>query len=177
MTDRRPRGGRRPLIPTLGGSLELPLASHVIDNLWIGGDPYPAVPQKFALVVDMAGFDYKVPRSATRYAFPILDDPEIEPPAEHIARAVNLIRHWRKVAVQRQALVHCQVGLNRSALVVALALVHDGMAPEAAIHLLRRKRDAYVLCNERFEAMVRAAKPYLRLSPLNLSDPRASPGH
>ena len=48
-------------------------------------------------------------------------------------------------------LVHCQVGLNRSATVVALALMLRGMKAADAIRLLREKRHRLVICNPHFE--------------------------
>ena len=51
--------------------------------------------------------------------------------------------------------MHCQVGLNRSPLLVALMLIrHRGMLPEEAIALLRAKRDPQVLFNQHFEAFL-----------------------
>lgn len=51
-------------------------------------------------------------------------------------------------------LVHCQAGLNRSSLVVATALVLDGMAGREAVALLREKRSPACLCNPAFEEFV-----------------------
>jgi protein-tyrosine phosphatase len=48
-------------------------------------------------------------------------------------------------------LVHCQAGLNRSSLVVARALILDGMTARDAIDLVREKRSPVCLCNPSFE--------------------------
>jgi len=49
--------------------------------------------------------------------------------------------------------VHCQVGLNRSSLVAARALVLSGEAdPAGAVALLRARRSPACLCNETFES-------------------------
>ncbi len=61
-----------------------------------------------------------------------------------VAETVNEYR------AKGKTLVHCQAGLNRSGLVAGLALVLDGMAPAAAVNLLREKRCDMVLCNETF---------------------------
>ena len=62
----------------------------------------------------------------------------------HLARWVNLCRARGRV------LVHCQAGLNRSALVTGLALVLAGLTPTEAITTLR-KRSPAILCNKYFE--------------------------
>lgn len=52
-------------------------------------------------------------------------------------------------------LVHCQAGLNRSSLVVARALMLDGMTADEAISTLRTKRSSACLCNGAFEEWLR----------------------
>ena len=52
-------------------------------------------------------------------------------------------------------LVHCQAGLNRSALVTGLALVRSGWTAEAAIGHMRARRSPAVLCNTAFERWLR----------------------
>ncbi|MBQ9917416.1 MAG: dual specificity protein phosphatase family protein [Microbacterium sp.] len=54
--------------------------------------------------------------------------------------------------------VHCQAGLNRSSLVVAIALLLSGEVStgQEAIDLIREKRDPACLCNPAFEKWVRS---------------------
>lgn len=59
------------------------------------------------------------------------------------------------LAAGKKTLVHCQAGLNRSALVAALALTLDGMSAADAIDLLREKRCNAVLCNPTFDLWLR----------------------
>ncbi len=50
-------------------------------------------------------------------------------------------------------LIHCQVGLKRSSLVAARAMVLSEEAdPAGAIAVLRERRSPACLCNEAFEA-------------------------
>ena len=62
-----------------------------------------------------------------------------------------LARYVNKYKLEGVTLVHCQAGLNRSGLVLALALIEDGMKAVDAISLLRIKRSPAVLCNRFFE--------------------------
>jgi protein-tyrosine phosphatase len=48
-------------------------------------------------------------------------------------------------------LVHCQAGLNRSGVVVARALMADGMSAVEAVSLIRERRSPACLCNPAFE--------------------------
>jgi len=56
-------------------------------------------------------------------------------------------------------LVHCQAGLNRSSLVVARALILEGMDPDDAISLIRDKRSAACLCNTSFLRWLKVQVP------------------
>ena len=47
-------------------------------------------------------------------------------------------------------LVHCTLGLNRSALVVALSLIMSGWSVNAAIDMLREKHHPQLLKNDTF---------------------------
>lgn len=58
------------------------------------------------------------------------------------------------IQAQERILVHCAAGLNRSGLIVALALCKLGISPPQAIQILRAKRHPAVLRNRRFEAYV-----------------------
>jgi protein-tyrosine phosphatase len=70
-----------------------------------------------------------------------------------IARSVNVSRFDRGLPV----LVHCQMGLNRSGLVAAIALIDSGEAVDVndALRTLRRARSKDVLCNPDFVAYLR----------------------
>ena len=69
---------------------------------------------------------------------------------------VEVIAQWVDNCRQRGVvLVNCQAGLNRSSLVVARALMLEGMTADAAIGLLRARRSPACLCNPAFEAWLR----------------------
>jgi len=69
-----------------------------------------------------------------------------------LAKIVNLCR------ADGPTLVHCQAGLNRSGLIVGLALVLEGRTPDEAITHLRESRSPAVLCNRTFETWLRDYK-------------------
>lgn len=116
-----------------------PLVSHVEGNLWQGGTPADGggLPAYFDYVLNLYPW----------VGYPIL--------RTGLPGTVIRTAHWvNEKRALGPTLVHCQAGLNRSALVVALALMRDRTAEEA-IALLREKRSPAVLCNRAFEDWLR----------------------
>lgn len=133
---------------------DVPLVSHICDNLWTGGcRDGVRLPDDFAHVVSLYTAERYVLGPATHRVTMTLHDSS-EDPGEgaalyELARKVNAFRGEGKT------LVHCQAGLNRSSLITALALIVDGAAPDDAIELLRARRSPAVLCNATFERWLR----------------------
>ncbi|MGE5522598.1 MAG: dual specificity protein phosphatase family protein [Rhodospirillaceae bacterium] len=135
-----------------GKQFSVPLFSQITDNLWTGGCPVGASPDEFQFVISLYPWEpYAVPEHTTHLVARLYDSHDI--PDE---RQLNAIADYVN-AVSRigPTLVHCQAGLNRSALVAGLALIRSGMHPDDAIRLLREKRCDAVLCNEHFERWLR----------------------
>lgn len=130
----------------------VPAISHVIDNLYQGGYaegyPPPALPGDFVRVVSLYPWgQYTVGPNTELVEYEMYDAGEI-PAEKSIFEAANLVREGME---RGKTIVHCQAGLNRSGLVAATALILDGMKPQEAIDLLRKKRSPLVLCNHYFE--------------------------
>jgi len=87
-----------------------------------------------------------------------IDDAEPRPQELAMVKqaAKDVARH---VKAGRHTLVTCQMGLNRSAFVAALAMINMGVEPAEAIARIRGKRGKYALCNEWFEAFVLKYRP------------------
>jgi hypothetical protein len=81
---------------------------------------------------------------------PMGDGPASDlPPRRQLEAAADFAAYHAKRG--DRTLVHCEAGLNRSGLIVALALVRGWqMEPTAAIDLCRLRRGSYVLCNREF---------------------------
>ena len=58
------------------------------------------------------------------------------------------------IQARERVLVHCQMGLNRSALVAGLVLVYSGMSGDAAVSRLQQRRPG-ALYNEVFADYLR----------------------
>lgn len=133
-----------------------PLISHVEGNLWQGGTPSDAaggrLPDYFRFALNLYPWgSYKTTRTQEVRVVKLYDSNALPDVAllEDLAAWVNSAR------AQGPTLVHCQAGLNRSALVTALALIRAGRTADEAIALLREKRSPAVLCNYVFERWLR----------------------
>ena len=143
-----------------GRRVSVPLISHISGPLWMGGcmDGL-ALPGDFKHVVSLYPWEkYKLGPDTSRTEFRLYDDgmtpdwEELEP----------IVRHTVGCLKDGKTLVHCQAGLNRSGLIVALAIAlgskrRRGMAD--AIAVLRQQRSPMVLCNANFEAWLRESFP------------------
>jgi protein-tyrosine phosphatase len=76
-----------------------------------------------------------VPENAIYVHFPIGDDEHVDPKTRQVARFVAEL-----VQDGNRTLVHCLQGLNRSALVVARALMFLGRTADEAVTLVRQRR-------------------------------------
>jgi protein-tyrosine phosphatase len=131
-------------------------------RLWISADcgdwSAVVVEHRLSVVIDLErDLDRGIPAEAGSVVylyFPIRD--EGLPPLERlhaIARfGADLLRRGERV------LVHCEMGLNRSALLAGLMLVHDGESGEAALERLQTRRPG-ALYNQRFAEYLRCQPP------------------
>ena len=76
--------------------------------------------------------------------------------AEVVTAARAADRVARRLHAGRRVLVTCQMGLNRSALIAAIAM-HDvfGMGADEIINRLRRARGSWSMSNPNFEKLLR----------------------
>lgn len=129
---------------------DVPFISEVTDGLWQGGCQQGLVLPRFIdHVVSLYPWE-KYDRSmgnATYTEVRMYDDLE-GPDRDEVMKVASIVNMLRQDGV---VLVHCQAGLNRSGLIVGMALMMEGMNPQDAIELLRKSRSPAVLCNPVFE--------------------------
>ena len=126
-----------------------PLITPVHDNLWQGGCLNGVNLQGyFKHIVSLYPWERYNPGGEldSFVEVRLYDGPTVPDVTQlyTLARWINFCKH------KGRTLVHCQAGLNRSGLLTGLSLILDGMRPEDAIALMRRKRCDAVLCNEAF---------------------------
>lgn len=63
--------------------------------------------------------------------------------------------NMKQIEQDLPVLVHCQAGLNRSALVATTSMIMAGFQNKYVINLIREQRSPICLCNEDFELFVR----------------------
>ena len=134
--------------------------SEVAPGIYIGSKPPPGRHQGIDVIV-LAAIEYQPPAHlfpGTEVIHAPLDDAPRRPMTrDEIAiataaakRVARLLRSGRRV------LSTCQLGLNRSSLVAALAM-HDvyGMSADEIVARVRRARGAWALSNPNFEKLLR----------------------
>lgn len=117
----------------------------VADNLWFGGQPTDIRPYKFVIAVNHCP-RYHIDEGTLVIVAPLQDGAKM-PNVGMLNRLADMVNEFTSLG---PTLVHCTAGLNRSGLVVALALIKRGIAPQEAIDTLQRVRGHDVLNNEVF---------------------------
>lgn len=134
-----------------GERLHVPLISHVVDNLYVGGHSDRAdLGDFFSHIFSLYvwGAPYKSHADTQHHAVRMLDSATEDTSLvdEIVPRIVEALDEGGNV------LVHCQAGINRSNLTAALVLREwKGLTSEQAIAMLREKRSPLVLANKGFE--------------------------
>lgn len=133
---------------------DVPFMTRVDGNLWQGGCQDGLVlPANINHVISLYPWEqYVVPAPIRSELRVRMYDSSDMPDPEQIRDIAAWVNSCRRTG---ETLVHCQAGLNRSALIVAYALMLEGMTADEAIALLRAKRSPAVLCNATFEAWLR----------------------
>jgi len=136
---------------------ELKSANRITGNLWVGAKP--PVSDLFT----QQGFDAiffcaeEVPPQGDYggvdvYKISIPDGKLDNSQQKQVITAASTVA--RLLQLGRKVLVTCALGVNRSALVAALALVMLGWDGEAAIKKIREKRTPSALFNQHFQKMI-----------------------
>lgn len=136
------------------GAVEIPLISHIRENLYMGGviDKFK-LNSEFKYVVSLHPWErYHISLDTERIEAYIEDDDFLphETTVQKILKQTNLF-----LSTGEPTLIHCQMGLNRSGLITVLALRNLGYSSGEAIHLLRERRSDKVLFNKVFEDYLR----------------------
>lgn len=125
---------------------------QISGDLWQGGSYERPDRSEFESVFTLYHRAPRVPAGIEHKEWLIPDSGM--PDAAHLDEAVAWVQF--QLLQGRRTLVRCQAGLNRSGLVVARVLIDQGAPPSETIHLIRRRRSPYALCNTRFETYLRS---------------------
>lgn len=132
--------------------IDCPLITPVDDNLWQGGCiDGVSLGGHFKHVISLYPWErYTWKGMLDSFTEVKLYDSNNMPDLEQLDRLANWINVCRR---HGRTLVHCQAGLNRSALLTALAIAKDEPETPMAdiVTRLREKRSPVVLCNQTFE--------------------------
>jgi protein-tyrosine phosphatase len=118
-------------------------------------------------VIDLeAGLDTGIPVNPNQVIYVYFPFKDEDVPTLHKLHAVARLGA-ALIGARERVLVHCQMGLNRSALVAGLVLVYNGLSGEEAVLRLQARRPG-ALYNEVFA-------DYLRQMPAGGVSPAAVP--
>lgn len=134
---------------------DVPFISQISDNLWQGGcENGLTLPLEIKHVVSLYPWEEYSSHKPVLSSLKVRLYDDLAGPDEAVVTGIaQWVNACRKTG---PTLVHCQAGLNRSALVAGYALMLEGMSADNAITLMREKRSPAVLCNPVFEQWLRA---------------------
>lgn len=152
--------------PFLNGKLDLAIWSEVLPNLWLGGtadndrvgdkhfefdrQDISIKPRHFDSVYTFFAYANPVYWEVKEFRYGYFDSADTDFDLEAFRR-IALMAHadWKR---GEKVLLRCQAGLNRSSLIFALVLMIEGYTAQEAIDLIREKRHAKCLFNDKFVA-------------------------
>ena len=120
-------------------------ATLIAPNLFLGGTPKNIDAYSHVISVGERP-TYLVPVGKLVVVNPLLDSHR-KPDAARIRQLAEMVNAFQGAG---PTLVHCSMGMNRSALVVAFSLILSGWTAKAAIEMLREKHHSQVLKNDTF---------------------------
>jgi protein-tyrosine phosphatase len=130
----------------------------VVDHLFISGHPDHArdfLEKGVDAVIDLEGdVDSAIPekegqKDTTIYVYWPIKDEEEMPDADNVRGLANFVAGL--LDADKEVLVHCRSGHNRSGMVCARTLIHKGWSPDDAIKAVRDGRgDGEALTNQTF---------------------------
>lgn len=109
-------------------------ATEIIEGVWQSG--HPRSNEQWDAVIDLDGDQPPLENIALYVRWPIEDGPA--PEHAPLVALADLVADLRRAG--KQVLIHCAGGMNRSGLLVAAALVREGMEAQEAIALIRARR-------------------------------------
>lgn len=128
---------------------DVPFMTEIAPNLWQGGCQAGLVlPGHIKHLLSLYKWEKYTVKHRLRTGHVVTMYDSLDQATDDIDRWAKWVNARRRTGA---VLVHCQAGLNRSSLVVARALMYEGMPAADAIALLRAKRSPACLCNESFE--------------------------
>lgn len=123
-------------------------ADEIIPGLWLGSYPRDSASSytRVFCVTD-AGFGPMYGDTQVVIRCPLKDTVRM-PPIDTIENLAEMVND--AVEAGHKTLVHCTAGINRSSLIVALALIKRGWKGRDAVDHLRKVRGPVVLMNDTF---------------------------
>ena len=157
----------RDVLSELGfGADPVPIDDEQLLYLSPACDDWAPIVERHGLsaVIDLeGGLDAGIPVNPNQVIYVYFPFKDEDVPTLHKLHAVARLGA-ALVQTRERVLVHCQMGLNRSALVAGLVLVYSGLSGEDAVTRLQARRPG-ALYNEVFATYLRALPAWGPLTP------------
>jgi Dual specificity phosphatase, catalytic domain len=132
-----------------GEMVRIPAWTVIGDHLILGAHPADTMPPNVDVIANVDSFRfYDVPDGVLYLHFAYRDTNAI-PDAIDLHAAASFLNDLRVAG--KTVLIHCRLGLNRSALLAGLVLIDEGYRAKDATETMRKLRSPYVLENKTFE--------------------------
>ena len=129
--------------------VDMPIISHIWGNFWVGGvEPYVILPGHFKYVVSLYDEDdFTIGHELSSRVFYKMVDSK----GQNLDKVDDIARAAWGFGLLGDTLIHCQAGMNRSALVMSRVLQMSGLTPRESVDMIREKRSEACLNNPAFE--------------------------
>lgn len=136
-------------------------AHRIAQKLWMGSRPSPAACQFFDVIV-LAAEEHQPELPCKTIRAPIDDARPTHNEISIALKAARQVNQERRKG--RRVLVSCYMGINRSGLVTALAMMLNGSSAQSAIGRIRKARKAPItpLSNRHFVELLKQLEPLLK---------------
>lgn len=136
-------------------------AHRIAPKLWMGSRPSPAACKMFDVIV-LAAEEHQPELNCKTIRAPMDDGRPTQQEVILALKAAKQVNHERSKG--RRVLVSCYMGVNRSGLVTALAMMLNGSSAKSAITRIRQARRAPItpLSNPHFVALLKRLEPLLK---------------
>jgi hypothetical protein len=135
-----------------GEMVRIPAWTVIGDHLILGAHPADTMPPNVDAIANVDSFRFYDVPDGILYLHFAYRDANVIPDSTDLRITASFLNELR--AAGKTVLIHCRLGLNRSALLTGLVLIDEGYRAKDAVELMRNLRSPYVLENKTFERYV-----------------------
>jgi hypothetical protein len=152
-----------------GEMVRIPAWTVIGDHLILGAHPADTMPPNVDAIANVDSFRFYDVPDGILYLHFAYRDANVIPDSTDLRITASFLNELR--AAGKTVLIHCRLGLNRSALLTGLVLIDEGYRAKDAVELMRNLRSPYVLENKTFERYVLSTTRTNAMTAVAFSEP------